>query len=222
MQYGKDIGRKFYEDGRVRRYPGNTVVADIRPGCSAYSVMLQLRQMLQTSDLADYFILLPEDSYHMTVIRGLNDQMRTEACWPACLPMDVPMESVDDHVSAAIARVGLPGPLNMRFDAVRAGASCFVVLLVPADEEEAQRLHDFRERAAAEIGIKLPGHDGYRFHISLGYTRIVPEGAAQAQLEVLKEQMNALLCMQPAFATGTPYMAYFENMYAFSEHRIPR
>lgn len=222
MQYGKDIGRKFYEDGRVRRYPGNTVVADILPGCSAYSVMLQLRQMLQTSDLADHFILLPEDSYHMTVIRGLNDQVRSETCWPACLPMDVPMEAVDDHVSAAIARAGLPGPLKMRFDAVRASTSCFVVLLDPVDEEEAQRLHDFRERAAAEIGIKLPGHDGYRFHISLGYTRIIPEGAAQAQLEELKEQMNVLLRTQPAFTTSTPYMAYFENMYAFSEHRIPR
>jgi len=222
MQFGKDIGKKFYEDGQVRRYPGNTVVADILPGCSAYAVMLQLRRLFQDSGLADHYILLPEDSYHMTVIRGLNDQVRTEDYWPVCLPVNCSMEAVDDHVSAAIARTGLPGPLRMRFDAVHAGASCFVVHLTPEDEAENRKLRDFRDRAAAEIGIKLPGHDSYRFHMSLGYTRIVPEGAAQTQLEALTLQMNALLHTQPAFTTGAPYMAYYDNMYAFSKCRISR
>ena len=44
--YGRDIGRKFYEDGSVRRYPGNTVVADVVPGMVAYDVMLHLKQMV--------------------------------------------------------------------------------------------------------------------------------------------------------------------------------
>ena len=46
MTYGSTIGEKFYEDGSVRRYPGNTIVADILPGCGAYDVMTHLRDMI--------------------------------------------------------------------------------------------------------------------------------------------------------------------------------
>ena len=145
MTYGKDIGKKFYEDGTVRHYPGNTVVADIVPGCSAYDVMLQLRQMLIDRGLAQYFVLLPADSYHMTLIRGLNDQVRTDAYWPASLSKDTPMTQVDDYISTAIEKAGLPGPVRMRFDRVNVSASCCTVRLVPADEAQAQLLQQFRK-----------------------------------------------------------------------------
>ena len=55
--YGRDIGRKFYEDGSVRRYPGNTVVADVVPGMVAYDVMLHLKQMVLDAGLNwDHFL----------------------------------------------------------------------------------------------------------------------------------------------------------------------
>ena len=70
--YGEQIGKKFEMDGSARRYPGNTVIADVRPGCSAYDVMTALRQMAMDAGFADSMILLPVDSYHMTVLRGLT------------------------------------------------------------------------------------------------------------------------------------------------------
>lgn len=222
MTYGKDIGKKFYEDGTVRHYPGNTVVADIVPGCSAYDVMLQLRQMLIDRGLAQYFVLLPTDSYHMTLIRGLNDQVRTDAYWPASLSKDTPMTQADDYISTAIEKAGLPGPVRMRFDRVNVSASCCTVRLVPADEAQAQLLQQFRDRAAAAIGLRLPGHDNYRFHISLGYVRVVPEGTDAQKLEDLKAKMDVLIAEQPEFTTTAPYMAYYDDMLAFSPERIPR
>lgn len=222
MTYGKDIGKKFYEDGTVRHYPGNTVVADIIPGCSAYDVMLQLRQMLTDGGLAQYFVLLPADSYHMTVIRGLNDQVRTDDYWPAGLSKTAPMTQVDDYISAAIEKAGLPGPVRMRLDRVNVSASCCTVRLVPADEAQAQLLQQFRDRAADAIGLRLPGHDNYRFHISLGYVRVVPEGTDAQKLEDLKAKMDAFIAGQPEFTTTAPYMAYYDDMLAFSPERIPR
>ena len=53
MIYGKDIGKKFDKDGNVLHYPGNTVVADIVPGCSAYDVMSHLRQMVIEAGFED-------------------------------------------------------------------------------------------------------------------------------------------------------------------------
>lgn len=220
--YGDQIGKKFEADGRARRYPGNTVIADVRPGCSAYDVMTQLRQMVLDAGFADNMILLPEDSYHMTVIRGLNAQVRTDAFWPAALPKDAPMDAVDDYVSSAIARAQLPGPIRMRFRGIQVNDEDFRVLLSPADDAQMQRIRSFRDAAADAIGLRLPGHDAYTCHITLAYTRIVPEGEAAAKLQALVRDMTAIVLAQPVFETTPPYMAYYDNMLAFSADRLQR
>lgn len=220
--YGDQIGKKFEIDGQARRYPGNTVIADVQPGCSAYDVMTQLRQMVLDAGFADSMILLPEDSYHMTVIRGLNDQVRSDAFWPAALSKDAPMTAVDDYVSAAIARTQLPGPIRMRFRGIQVNNEDFRVLLSPADDAQMQRIRAFRDAAADAIGLRLPGHDAYTCHITLAYTRIVPEGSAAAKLQELVRDMTAIVLAQPVFETTPPYMAYYNDMLAFSAARLQR
>ena len=222
MEYGATIGKKFYRDGSVRRYPGNTVVADILPGCPAYDVMATLRPWVMDEGLAEYMILMPEDSYHMTLFRGLNDQVRTDTNWPSALPKVAPMTMVDDYVSAAVEKAGLPGPARMKFDSIGISKTCMIVRLQPADEAQNRILRQFRDRGAENVGIFFPKHDTYTFHITLAYTRIVPEGEAAEKLEGLKEKINAYLTTQPEFCTAQPYMAYYDDMYYFSPTRIPR
>ena len=222
MTYGSTVGKKFYEDGTVRRYPGNTVVADILPGNPAYEVMCRLRQMVIESGMDEYLTLLPEDSYHMTVIQGVNDQVRKANHWPKALPLDAPMTQVDDYVSAAFLKVGLPGPARMRFDAVNISTGACIIRLHPADEAQEKLLWEFRDKAADQLGLRLPNHDNYRFHISLGYVRVIPKGEAAEKLEQLKAQINDYIADQPEFTTAAPYMAYYSDMYAFSPVRIAR
>lgn len=220
--YGKQIGKKFEADGSARRYPGNTVIADVRPGCPAYGVMTRLRRMLLEDGFADSMILLPEDSYHMTVIRGLNDQVRTAAFWPAALDRRAFMAEADDYVTAAVASVPMPGPIRMAYRGVQANDEDFRVLLAPADDAQLQRIRRFRDAAADAIGLRLPGHDAYTCHITLAYTRLVPEGEDAGRLEQLTQRMNAYLALQGEFETTPPYMAYYDNMLAFSASRIQR
>lgn len=220
--YGSDIGRKFYEDGSVRRYPGNTVVADVVPGMSAYDVMLHLKQMVIDAGFDHEVILMPADSYHMTVFRGLNDQVRVDSNWPAALPKDTPMEQVDDYVSAAVAKAVIPEPTRMKFDEIRFGSSCMIARLLPADAEQEKILRDFRDRAADAVGVRFSGHETYHFHITLGYTRIVPEGDRLKDKEALLAKMNAYIANQPEFYTTKAYMAYFDDMLRFSPERLPR
>ena len=66
MTYGSTIGEKFYEDGSVRRYPGNTIVADILPGCGAYDVMTRYF----FSRVCSIFLVL-QIYYHLRVLRCL-------------------------------------------------------------------------------------------------------------------------------------------------------
>ena len=220
--FGSSIGKKFYEDGKIRRYPGNTVVADVTPGCRAYDVMTHLRQMVIDAGFDNELILLPEDSYHMTVFRGLNDQVRTDSHWPARLSKETPMEAVDDYISAAVASAVVPGPARMRFDKVSWSNNCCIICLVPADDAQKETLLAFRDRAADAVGLKLPGHDEYVFHISLGYTRIIVEGKREEERLALIEKMNRYIATQPVFETGVPYMAYYDDMLKFSPVRIPR
>jgi len=122
----------------------------------------------------------------------------------------------------AFLKVGLPGPVQMRFDSMFMGKGAWVIRLRPADERQEKLLWDFRDRAADALGLRLPGHGEYRFHISLGYVRVIPEGEVAEKAARLKERVDAYIAAQPAFWTAAPYMAYYDDMYAFSPHPIPR
>jgi len=207
MTYGRDIGLKFYENGDVRTYPGNTVVADVTPDCPAYHVMCSLHQMVRDYRLDGHQILLPKDSYHMTVIRGVNDQVRKQTHWPKDLAVDAPMTEVDDYITAAVTRVPMPQKMRMKFDHVLLNEGDIKVLLLPADEEQNRILREYRDRVANAIGLFLPGHDNYRFHITLAYVRVVAEGEDTARMEAMLEKMNSLIENRPAFDITEPYMA---------------
>ena len=222
MIYGNSVGKKFYEDGSVRRFPGNTVVAPIQPGCSAYDVMVQLRRMFAESDVAENYILLPPDSYHMTVLDWVCDQVRDPEHWPEGLPLDAPMEAVDAYISKAVAKVPMPGGVKMKFDRLNVSKNAVLALLKPANKESEKALWDFRNAAAHAVGLHLPNHETYRFHISLAYTRVVPEGEKATCLEKLTEEINEFLQKQAEFVTGQPYMAYFDDMLKFSPETIKR
>ena len=221
MMYGKEIGRKFNEDGTARHFMGNTVVADVTPECDAYPVMQKLRQMVIEEGFDYNYILLPEDSYHMTVLGGLNDQSRLDF-WPQALAPDASMVEADDHVTEAVKRVGLPGKAKMKFDSVGAGKGCVIIRLVPVNEEQEAILRGFRDRCAEAMGVFRPKHAEYRFHISLAYTRILPEGEEELRWKQLVAKMDAFLKEQPPFETTEPYMAYFNDMLYFSPVRVPR
>lgn len=222
MVYGRSIGKKFHEDGAVRYFPGNTVVAPIRPGCSAYDVMVQLRQMVLEAGLQEQLILLPKDSYHMTVLDCLVFENRDPDRWPAGLAPDATPEEADDYIAAAVAAAPNPGPVRMRFDRLRVSENAAVVRLVPDDAIEEKKLWDFRDAATQAMGLRTPAYYRYRFHISLGYVWKIPEGEAARKLEELVARANAILARQPAFLTGVPHMAFFRDMMAFSPDRIQR
>ena len=222
MTYGTAIGLKFFENGEIRTYHGNTVVADVTPECPAYNVMVTLRQMVIDAGLDSHLILLPEDSYHMTVIRGVNDQIRDDAHWPKGLAKDTPMTEVDDYITAAVTSVEMPTRMRMKFHKAVLNNGDLKIVVVPVDEEQNRILREYRNNVANAIGLFLPGHDNYRFHITLAYVRVIAEGEDMARMEAMLEKMNSLIENRPAFDITEPYMAYYKDMLAFSPTRLPR
>lgn len=222
MRWGKEIERKFARDGKPLRYPGNTVVSDVKPGNPAHAVLLRLRGMLADSGLSPLFILLPGESYHMTVIRGLNDRVRERDFWPDALDIHVGMDAADAYFTRAVRSVQNPGAIRMAFDRVQIDATDFRVRLRPQDTEQSRILADFRNRVADALGLRLPGHEAYAYHITLAYTLRLPEGEEAARLSNLAREMDARLSVQPPFAVDAPHAAYYDDMTAFSPARIAR
>lgn len=222
MPYGTQIGRKFHTDGKAAAYPGNTVIADALPGTLAYDVMVQCLAMLREAGLQELFIPLPEDSYHMTVIRGVNDLVREKAFWPDKLPLDAPMAQADEYMSSAIASVPNPGPMRMRFGEARITAEDFRISMLPADEEQSEVLRRYRDRVADAVGLRLPGHDAYTYHITLAYTWRLPDEGQQQTIDRLKQRMDSLLSAQGQVELQAPYTAFYQDMLSFSAQRLPR
>lgn len=222
MPYGTQIGRKFHTNGTAAAYPGNTVIADALPGTLAYEVMVQCLAMLREAGLQELFIPLPEDSYHMTVIRGVNDLVREPAFWPDRLPLDAPLEQADAYMSRAIASVPDPGPMRMRFGEARITEEDFRIGMLPADEEQAEVLRRYRDQVADAVGLRLPGHDTYTYHITLAYTWRLPDEGQKETIACLKKRMDALLSAQGQVELQAPYTAYYQDMLSFAAQRLPK
>ncbi|MEG0901972.1 MAG: DUF1868 domain-containing protein, partial [Clostridia bacterium] len=209
-------------DGTPRKYSGNTILSDVMPGQRSYAAMLHLRQALVSAGLASLFILLPEDSFHMTVIRGMNDQVRTEAFWPSTLAKDAPMERADDDLEKAFLAVTAPEELKMRFSHVQINEEDFRVCLEPEDEQQWRKLRAYRDAIADHLKLRLAGHDAYTFHITQAYTWHLPNQEQSDALSAYARNMNLYLAAQPAFMIGAPYAAFYRDMVQFFPHRIQR
>ena len=222
MKYGSQIGNKFHEDGTAACYPGNTVIADVCPGNPAYEVMTACLGMLRESGLEELFISLPEDSYHMTVIRGVNDRVRSRAYWPDALPEDAPMQTVDAYMRAAVERVPNPGAIRMRFDCAVITAEDFRIRLKPTSEAQEKALIRYRDAVADSIGLRLPGHGDYRYHMTLAYTWRLPDEAQAKAMEELAARMNEMLSKQGEIVLDPPHFAWYRDMLSFSDKPIER
>lgn len=221
-EFGTQIGRKFHADGTAARYPGNTVIADVRPGNPAYDVMTACLRMLEEVNVDRLFIRLPEDSYHMTVIRGVNDLVREAEYWPAVLDPHATMTAVDAYMRSAVESVENPGKIHMKFDCAVITPEDFRIRLVPKDAEQDKILRRYRDAVADAVGLRLPGHDTYTYHMTLAYTWYLPRGKVKDSLSALVERMNDLLAKQEEVVIDPPHFAWYQDMLSFSDKPIIR
>ena len=220
--FGTQIDKKFARSGGALPYPGNTVISDVCPGNPAYDVMSACRSLLLDSPLAPHYIPLPQSSYHTTVIRGVNHLVRAADYWPAHMPIDTPFEQMDDWFERTVSGVPNPGPFSMRFHRARINEEDFRIQLLPADENSLAALRRYRDLIADALGLYLPGHESYTFHITLAYTLTVPETDEADALSAIEGQINDLLAVQPAFTVDPPHVAFYHDMLEFYPVRIDR
>lgn len=213
-----DVGCKFHADGSVRAFAGNTVVCHLPDDGPARAALMDVHDRLAALP-ARRHALLPPSSWHMTVFEGVCDQIRDPGRWPADLPLDAPLAACTDLFAARLraTRFGITAPIRVAVGGVIAVHGGFLgVTLEPADPEEHLRLRTLRDRLSAVLGLRVPVHLGYRFHLTIGYQIDWLTPCEQLSMaEACHAATAHLLERAPVFTFGPPSFCTFEDMHAF-------
>ena len=217
--FGTQIGLKFNQCGSPAAYPGNTVVADINPDSPAYPVLIKTLEEIDKAELSPLLIKLPVDSYHVTIMRGLNHRIRTPEFWPPELPVDAPLSEMARFVKTRLEGIAFPASFAMKIESIQWNDEDVRVHLAPATDEAKQTLRALRDRMADALGFRLPGHDGYAFHATLAYVLHRAQEEDSIKIARIIDEFRANHSGRLVFELPAPYLAFYEDMMKFSRER---
>jgi hypothetical protein len=207
------VGTKFYPDGSVRPFPGNTIICHV-PAGAARNGLLDLHACLARLDLNGSISLLPISSLHMTVFEGVCDQVRKPNHWPDDLAIDAPLDVCNALFEKKLRHFDLDcePPYHLRIEKLERLATGIGLRLLPNNDDENRRLRDLRNRLSTLLHLRHADHESYVFHISFAYIirQLTPEQVKLIAGTVADWQMG-----QPILELGGPEFCKFENMFHF-------
>ncbi len=219
-----DVGRKFFANGRVMPFAGNTIICHLpQQGEDAepFRALLDIYRMLPSHSFARKIAALPPSSYHMTLFGGANDKERRASLWPSGLPLDMPIAQCNRVLGDRLRTFRLGeegGPYRMRIDLAEppVDEAPLTIRLLQADEGEAARLRRLRTRLSETLGIRAPDQDQYRFHITLAYlVEWLTDEEKQDFRRTLAGWKDMLATRAPVLMLGAPEYCTLEDMFAF-------
>ncbi|MFT3792635.1 MAG: DUF1868 domain-containing protein [Rudaea sp.] len=214
-------GEKFAVDGKVQRFPGNTILCHVpRPG-AAFDALCRACETLRAEVGSRHLSWLPEASYHATIFDCVTDAYRLPGDWPQMLPLDASMEQCNRYLAGRLHDFDLGFAPPLRFVVDDDVESCDVATLVPLrpiDAAENRRLRDLRDRLSRATGIRHANHDGYRFHSSFAYYVRQFTPAEEANYQLARARMLRRLRKEIAvLELDAPTFCVFDDMFAFHE-----
>ncbi len=216
IQYAPAVGNKFYKDGSVRQFPGNTIICFADPDGQAYKDAEWVQNEILKEPYGHKFAMLPPSSFHMTVFELLCDEVREKSHWSFKLSLDASLIETDKFFIDAFKDVSTPDNFQMVCTGMAVGRTGLMLALEPKDDAVNKHIRGYRNMLAATMGILQPNHETYGFHLSLAYRIIQTTAEEEAQLEALAERVNVRLNETfGLFDTGKPMLTFFDDMFAF-------
>lgn len=217
----KDTLLKFNPDGRPRAFAGNTIVCHLPQQSRFRDAVTALGDALRSSSFAGKLAVLPSDSYHVTILGGLNDQDRARYGWPSDLPFNAPIAECNRIIGERIARFRMHSELPIRFcvdkEKTVAPQRASGLQLVPADAKEKLKLHMLRDQMSTEVyRYRAADHETFGFHVSLAYqmSGFTAEERQEYQSQ-LARHLPAIIAAAPVIEFGVPEFCTFGDMYRF-------
>ena len=218
-KYSSNVGKKFYENGSAREFPGNTIICHVPRESPTYRFLLQVREELQQQPWAKKYAFLPPSSYHMTVFEGVCDQVRKPHVWPKSLSLNAPLEEVDQFFIKQWDKIEKPTGFEVKYGHMGIGGT-IGIRVQPAFPEINQKIRNFRNILADAMEIRTAAHDWYGFHISFAY--LIEKLTLLDQLKVVKYILQVRKRHQRDFGIlqfNAPELCFFADMTNFAHSR---
>lgn len=202
---------KFTSQGEVIPYYGTSIISDIKDR-GVLPILADLRDRLMDSLYGPDLILMPEDSWHMTIMTLLRQRDRGGDLWPDALK-GKDFSEVDSYLKDLVDQVEKPGRIAMRVKDFDTSS----LYLEPVDDQMGQLLQDYRDRIAQATGIRHPNHDRYHFHITLAY---ISSGdfKRESDLETFNQDLTDFLNKRlGVIEFGPPNFVIFNDMLSYHE-----
>jgi len=216
-KYTSIVGSKFEKDGSARRYPGNTIICAIDSESVAHDALFAIQNGLKSASFAPAFTFLPAQSFHMTLYRGVNDELRVPDEWPLDIPLDTPLDEVTDIFRNRIKDITMPDGFRMRptrFANADSGES--QLFLEPFDLSEARKLTTAVHTLRKALNHRRTGDDNYHFHITFSYQIKHLSRDQKRELQKLNAGLfrNFAGNLNP-LNIGAPKLCCYDNMLQF-------
>lgn len=214
-EYPNGVGAKFYVDGRVKPFPGNTIICHLDSTCDLSTALSKLYDELQAYRLSRLYTLLPPSSWHMTVFEGVVDAKREPGYWPSDLLVDAPLDDCNKLFERKIEQFHTP--LDLPFEISVKGWQPLVngiaLRLSPSTESQELQIRSFRDALSRLLHIRHPEHATYEFHLSIAYLIRHPSDDDRFELQSLLD--HALARLPARFELGAPEFCHFSDMFEF-------
>jgi hypothetical protein len=224
----RDTLLKFNPDGSPRPFAGNTIICHLPQQSPFRDTVSALGNGLRSNPFSGKLAILPSDSYHVTILGGLNDQDRARYGWPSDIPINTPITGCNRVIGERIAQFRMHADLPLRFcldkEKTLAPQRPSGLQLVPADANEKLKIRTLRDRMADEVfGYRAADHDTFGFHISLAYQMRGLAAAERGEYQsILMQHLPAIVAAAPVIEFGSPEFCTFENMYRFEVRTLLR
>ena len=213
---------KFYPNGHVAPYPGNTVICHMPAQSRFLEDISAIAEQLHHVSFRDKLGILPPASYHMTVFPGANDPGKAHSSWPKDLPLSASIDACTKLVRSRFEKEKLTtkAPFRVRLDpekTLQYASRAATLRMVGADAEAEIALRTTRDQLSRVYNHRDPDHDQYGFHITLAYTlRALTVEEQKEYREILSRSMTRILARTPVLELGLPEFCTFPDMSVFS------
>jgi hypothetical protein len=224
----KDTHLKFNPDGSRRPFAGNTVICHLLQQSQVRDTVTAIGDALRSSSFAPKLAILPSDSYHATILGGVNDVDRDQSEWPEDVPIKASITECNRIVGQRFAQFKIHEELPIRFrvdkEKTLAPQLASGLQLVPADPSEKSKLSRLRDRMADEVfRYRAKNHDTFGFHISLAYQMSGFTFDERREYQsILEHHIPIIVAAAPVIELGVPEFCTFEDMYRFEIRTLLR
>ncbi len=224
----RDTLLKFNPDGSPRPFAGNTVICHLPQQTRFRDAVVAFGHALGSSSFHSKIAGLPDDSYHATILGGLNDQDRERYGWPSDVPINTPIAECNRVLTERFARFRMNAELPLRFrldkEKTLSQQRPSGLQLALADGDEKLKIRKLRDRMADEVfRHRTADHNSFGFHISMAYqVKSLTAAERQEYQTILLHHLPGIIDAAPIIELGIPEFCTFGDMYRFEIQALLR